>query len=316
MTVNKLGKYLVAAAIAGAVALATPVRAAESFFFSTGNPDGRLGSLSQPASVTKLETETADDFILTETTTIRQATIVGLVPTGTSLSNITNVEIEVYRVFPNDSIVPPSGSVPTRMNSPADVEVDTATRDGSLGTLVFIAAQLSQGFSVQTTVVTGIHKAPGNVTMGEGPASGEEVRLTVTFDPPIVLAADHYFFRPEVEVTGGDFLYLSAPRPIVTPGTPFLPDLQAWIRNTDLKPDWLRIGTDIIDGPSMPTFNMAFSLTGEAIPEAGTPGQANCHGQSISGLAAQFGGINAAASALGFSSVASLQDTFKAFCRE
>ena len=27
----------------------------------------------------------------------------------------------------------------------------------------------------------------------------------------------------------------------MSPGTPFLPDLQAWIRNADLKPDWLRI---------------------------------------------------------------------------
>ena len=51
-------------------------------------------------------------------------------------------------------------------------------------------------------------------------------------------------------MTGGDFLYLSAPRPIVAPGTPFrrVADLQAWIRNSSLAPDWLRIGTDIIDG--------------------------------------------------------------------
>ena len=74
---------------------------------------------------------------------------------------------------------------------------------------------------------------------------------------------------PEVDVIGGDFLYLSAPRPIVAPGTPFLPDLQAWIRNSNLKPDWLRIGTDIIDGSPSPTFNMTFSLTGDAIPKAG-----------------------------------------------
>ena len=47
-------------------------------------------------------------------------------------------------------------------------------------------------------------------------------------------------------MAGGDFLYLSAPRPIVAPGTPFAGDLQAWIRNSDLAPDWLRIGTDII----------------------------------------------------------------------
>ena len=51
---------------------------------------------------------------------------------------------------------------------------------------------------------------------------------------------------------------LSAARPIVPPGTPFPPgvtDLQSWIRNSDLDPDWLRIGTDIVGGT---TFNAAF----------------------------------------------------------
>jgi hypothetical protein len=306
-------RHLVAATLTGAVALATPAWA-DSFFFSTNRADGRLGSLSQPANLLKLETETADDFILPETTTIRQATIVGLIPTGTPLSSINNVEIEVYRVFPNDSLDPPSGNVPTRMNSPADVEVDTATRDGSLGTLHFTASLLSSSVTVLNTVVTGINKAPQNVTRGEGPATGEEVEITITFDPPIILPSDHYFFRPEVDVIGGDFLYVSAPRPIAAPGTPFLPDLQAWIRNSNLKPDWLRIGTDIIAGASSPTFNMTFSLTGDTIPKAGTPGHANCHGKSVSALAHQFGGISAAASALGFSGVGALQDGLRTFC--
>jgi hypothetical protein len=286
---------------------------ATSYFFSTGNADGRLASLSQPVALPKLETETADDFILTETTSIRSATITGLITTGAPLSSIDNVEVEIYRVFPNDSL-PPSRNVPTRTNSPADVEVEIATRDGRGGTLGFSAAQLNASLAVQNTVVTGINKAPGNVTHGEGSTTGQEVQITVTFDPPIVLPADHYFFRPEVSVIGGDFLLLSAPRPIASPGTPFLGDLQAWIRNSDLKPDWLRIGTDIIDGPTPPTFNMAFSLTGETIPEAGTPGQANCHGETVSALAHQFEGIHTAASALGFSSVAALQSGLRTFC--
>jgi hypothetical protein len=173
---------------------------------------------------------------------------------------------------------------------------------------------LSSTFTTKTSVVAGINKAPGNVTHGEGSVTGQEVSITIAFDPPIVLPSEHYFFRPEVTVVAGDFLYLSAPKPIVS-GTPFLPDLQAWIRNSALKPDWLRIGTDIIDGNPSPAFNMTFSLAGETIPNAGTPGQANCHGRTVSALARQFGGIDAAASALGFSSVASLQDTLKAFCR-
>ena len=61
------------------------------------------------------------------------------------------------------------------------------------------------------------------------------------------------------------FLWLSAARPNLT--TPFAPDLQAWIRNGDLDPNWLRVGTDIVGGSPAPTFNAAFSLEGETVPE-------------------------------------------------
>ena len=259
---------LVAATVIAGLWLATPAWA-DPFFFSTGTPDGLLGTLSQPAGTDSLETETADDFILTETTTIAEATITGLIPSGTPLASISNVEVEVYHVFPKDS-ADPSGHVPSRANSPGDVEIDTATRDGSLGTLDFSASLVDESFSVLNTVADGINQAPANMTNGEGPASGEVVQITITFTPPIVLPADRYFFRPEVQVTGGDFLYLSAPKPIVAPGTPLTGDLQAWIRNSDLKPDWLRIGTDIIGGTPVQTFNMAFSLTGETV-ETPTP---------------------------------------------
>jgi hypothetical protein len=47
---------------------------------------------------------------------------------------------------------------------------------------------------------------------------------------------------------------------------------------------------------------------------AGTPGNANCHGKSVSALAKQFGGLNAAAATLGFSSVEALQDAIMTFC--
>lgn len=256
--------------IAAALWLAAPAWA-DPFFFSTGTPDGLLGALSQPARSGNLETETADDFILSETTSIAEATITGLIPSGAPLADITNVEIEIYHVFPEDSDDPPTGNVPSRTNSPADVEIDSATRDASLGTLAFSASVVDESFSVLNTVVSGINEVPNSTTLGEGPATGEVVEITITFNPPIVLPADHYFFRPEVEVAGGDFLYLSTAKPIVGPGTPFTGDLQAWIRNSNLKPDWLRIGTDIIGGTPVQTFNMALSLTGETAPQAGTP---------------------------------------------
>jgi hypothetical protein len=161
---------------------------------------------------------------------------------------------------------------------------------------------------VSNTVVNRLEPKTG----GEGATTGEEVQIAITFTTPIFLPPDHYFFRPEAALTGGDFLYLSAPRPLNPPL--FAGDLQAWIRDTNLKPDWLRIGTDIIDGPNPPTFNMTFSLSGNTVPNAGIPGQANCHGKTVSALARQFGGLNAAAAALGFSSVAALQEGIGQFC--
>lgn len=284
------------------------------FSFTTGNPDGLLGAASRRASPGQLETETADDFILQQTTVITRAIIVGLVPSGTQPQNVKEVEVEVYHVFPLDSASPPSGKVPSRVNSPADVEIDSATRAGASGTLTFSTSVLNASFSVGNTVVNNLN-LPTVPPGGEGPATGEEVEITITFKSPMILPAGNYFFRPEVLLTSGDFLYLSAPRPIVPPGNAFAGDRQAWIRNSNLVPDWLRIGTDIVGGVTPPTFNMTFAVTGETVSEAGTPGQANCHGNTISALAQQFGGIYSAASTLGFASVQALQDGFTLFCK-
>ena len=92
----------------------------------------------------------------------------------------------------------------------------------------------------------------------EGPTTGQEVLISVDFTTPILLDPNHYFFRPEVQLATGEFLWLSAPKPNG------VPDLQSWTRNDDLAPDWLRIGTDITEqGP----FNAAFSLSGQTVPE-------------------------------------------------
>jgi len=229
-------------------------------FISTGDPDGKIATLSRPASGGTIQTETADDFILSDTTLINTATITGLIPVGADLSSIQQVEIEIYHVFPNDSDTNRTITVPTRANSPGDVEIVAATRDSAAGSLSFNATVVSASFTAANSVVTGIHPSPGQFTGGEGPVTGQEITITVTFNPPISLTADHYFFRPEVLLGSGNFLWLSAPKPIVSPGTPFMGDLQSWIRNDDLAPDWLRIGTDIThQGP----FNASFSLSGE-----------------------------------------------------
>lgn len=308
---NRIMRLLVgskAAGLALGLLVATPLWAAD-FSFTTGNPDGLMGAASRRASPGKLETETADDFTLDQTTFISRATIVGLVPSGTQPQDIKEVEVEVYHLFPLDSANPPSGKVPSRANSPSDVEIGTATRAGNPGTLTFSTNVLNSNFGVGNTVVNNLKVAtapPG----GEGSTAGEQVEIAITFTSPIILPAGHYFFRPEVLLTSGDFLYLSAPK--VTPAPK---DLQAWIRNSNLAPDWLRIGTDIVGGATAPQFNMTFSLAGETVNEAGTPGKTNCKGKSISALSQQFGTIDDATSALGFSSVAALQDGVNLFCQ-
>lgn len=251
------------------LAVTSPLALSDSFFFSTGNPDGKIATLSRTASAGKLETETADDFVTTARTIITSATFTGLFVGGATPANVKDVEIELYRVFPLDSTTPPDNRVVSRVNSPSDNNF--AAADGTLGQLSFTTTVLNSQFAAANSVVNGIHPAPNQFTGGEGQVTGEEVRFNITFNTPFVLDPDHYFFRPEVDLgDAGNFLWLSAPRPIVPPGTPFTPDLQTWIRNDGpgaLAPDWERIGTDVTNqGP----FNAAFSLAGETVPEPST----------------------------------------------
>src|SRR5262249_20867249 len=108
--------FCVLAMVVMSCGLATSPAAADPFLFSTGNPDGLIATLSRVASTGKLETETADDFVTTTSTIINSATFTGLLPLGTPLSDVSQVEIELYHVFPIDSTDPPDGRVLTRMN--------------------------------------------------------------------------------------------------------------------------------------------------------------------------------------------------------
>jgi hypothetical protein len=273
----RMQRLLIASiAIAGvAISLVSSAGAGPVTLFSTGSPDGKIATLSRPAGAGGLlETETADDFILGQSALISGATFTGLVPSGTSLSALqaAAVEIELYHVFPVDSANPPDGRVVTRNNSPSDNQF--VAFDSGLGQLSFSATILNSSFSAANSVVNGIHAMPNQFTGGEGPVTGEEVQFNITFTTPFFVGAtDHDFFRPEVGLSSGNFLWLSAPKPIVSPGTTFqfpggpTTDLQSWIRNDGvgaLAPDWERIGTDVTaQGP----FNATFSLSGTVVPE-------------------------------------------------
>ena len=152
--------------------------------------------------------------------------------------------------------------MPTRTNSPSDVAFET--RDSSVaGQLTFSAGVLLSDFTAANSV------QPGGISLGthgDGQVTGEEVEFSVNFTQPFLLPADHYFFVPQVELSSGTFLWLSAPKTIPAPA-----DLQSWTRDQAVDPDWLRVGTDIVDGDApIPQFNAAFSLAGSAVPEPST----------------------------------------------
>ena len=268
--------------------LTTMPAAATPFLFSTGDPDGKMATASRPGTAGKIEIESGDDFVLTSTTAITSAKFTGLL---TGNATVGEVRVEIYRVFPNDSNVartsgPPTFStsqVPTRVNSPSDVEF--TDRDTASSNLTFATNVLSGNFTALNSVLNGINPSPGQRTGGEGAVTGTEVQLDVNFTQPFTLPPNHYFFVPQVEVTdpSGNFFWLAAPRPIVAPGTPFpagFTDLQEWIRNENLAPDWLRVGTDIVGGMPAQTFNATFSLAG-TVPE---PGSWSLLGAALAGL--------------------------------
>jgi hypothetical protein len=266
-----------ASLLIGALALlllTTPV-AATQFSFSTGSVTNQIATASRPGPTSGVnqETESADDFFVGVSTRLNSATFTGLIPAGATVSE---VGVEIYRIFPKDSDTTrtdptaPFGTsqVPARQNSPSDVEFKG--RDSAVaGELTFSTTLLSDFTGALNSVDTGIHPKPNFNTGGDGAVTGlQEVRFNVTFTDPIDLPADHYFFVPQALLTDPDqhFLWLSASRPIDATGTPFPPgvtDLQSWIRNAQLDPDWLRIGTDIVGGT---TFNAAFTLVGQ-VPE-------------------------------------------------
>jgi hypothetical protein len=247
---------------------ALPAAAADITFFNTGNPDGKIATASRPDTA-GFEIESADDFVLTHSTSITDATFTGLIPTGASP---TKVVVEIYRVFPKDSDLrntsgPPLFSttkVPTRVNSPSDVEF--ADRDSTSG-LTFSTTVKNPSFPVTNSV------QPGGISVGaagDGSVTREEVEFDVTFADAFLLPADHYFFVPQVQLDSGDFLWLSAAKPIDATGIAFpvgFADLQSWTRDAALEPDWLRVGTDIVGAGA---FNASFSLSGSTIPEPST----------------------------------------------
>jgi PEP-CTERM motif len=244
----------------------------------TGGPTNGIAVATRPDSPGtpgKTEIEAADDFIVGNPNTfINSGTFTGLLTSSVAVPTVENVIIEIYRVFPLDS-GPESGQVVTRANSPSDIAF--LSRDASTADLSFSTLVLASSFTALNSVQQGgIHPKPGQMTGGNGPVSGQEVQFNFTFTTPFLLPPDHYFFVPQVQVSGGEFLWLSGDRPLSGTDVGTLPDLQMWTRDEALDPDWLRVGTDIVGPPPLggaaPTFNGAFSLDATVTPEPATFG--------------------------------------------
>src|SRR5207253_9633634 len=86
---------------------------ADDFCFSAGEPDGLMATASRPESRGKIEIEAADDFILASPTLVDHVTFTGLLFHG-GPGEIRTVDVEIYRVFPNDSDTTRTIHVPTR----------------------------------------------------------------------------------------------------------------------------------------------------------------------------------------------------------
>ena len=253
--------------------LGTPAFA--DVIYNNLTPNNMMATAVRPDSPGVFEIEAGDDFFLATGARINSGSFVGLSVPGTGgTPAISQVVVEIYRVFPLDSNAVRIPNVPTRANSPSDVAFDS--RDSAaVGQLTFTSPVLSSTFTALNSVKPGgIHPSPLQTTGGNGPVTGQEVQINVTFTTPFNLPPDHYFFVPQVQLTnGGQFFWLSASRPISGAGTTPFPvgvtDLQTWTRDAMLDPDWLRVGQDIVGGSPFPTFNAAFSLDG-TVPEPST----------------------------------------------
>src|SRR4051812_17183802 len=206
---TKFQVNLAVSALMLSLGMALPA-AAEPFSFSTGGPTNFIASATRPEAGGKFEIESADDFILTSPTAITHATFTGLL-TGAN-PTVGQVVVEIYRVFPELSDVgrtigPPTfftDKVPTRVNSPSYVAL--ASRDSAAGELSSTFNVLNGSFTALNSVQPGgIHPKPDQTTGGDGSVTGQEVQFNVDLTP-FNLPAGHYFFVPQVEVTGGDFL--------------------------------------------------------------------------------------------------------------
>src|SRR5262249_5004081 len=96
-------KLLLAALLGMATALTAPVGAQVAFDFITGSRDGKIATGARIPTPGKIQIETGDDFLLTAPTRLVHATFTGLLIGGATIGDISDVNVDLYHVFPKDS---------------------------------------------------------------------------------------------------------------------------------------------------------------------------------------------------------------------
>ena len=145
--------------------------ASAAVIYNNLTPNNSMAMASRPDTASS-EIETADDFLLTSPTNILSASFIGLAVPGAQGGNfsVSQVAVEIYRVFPNDSDTVRTPNVLTRANSPSDVAFDS--RDSAAGQLSFSTSVLASTFTALNSVQPGgIHPAPNSTTGGNGPVT-------------------------------------------------------------------------------------------------------------------------------------------------
>jgi hypothetical protein len=221
-----------------------------------------------------IPTETADDFTVTgDGFTVTNVSFLGLFSEGDA--KIDEIDLAFYEVFPGSSDLTRT-PVTVRTNGPEDVEFAAfGTADKQL---TFTTTDLGK-FTVDQTIVGGSGaNTPG---LGSGvlvdkPYTGYLKQIDVQLTTPLTLAPQPVFLVAAVDPSSGDYFAVAGDRPPTSPDP--LPagvvDRQAWFRTNEpfdnaLEPDWVRI-SDVInqeDGTAEPSFNTAFAISGEPVPE-------------------------------------------------
>jgi hypothetical protein len=138
-----------------AAASAMPVHA--GVLYNNLTPTDAMGIASRPdgPDPDSFEIEAADDFVLASHSFVTSASFIGILLPGPSgaLPTVSDVIIEMYRVFPKDSDTVRVPKVPTRTNSPSDVAF--ASKDAAGGDLAFATSTLNASFTVLNSVQQG-----------------------------------------------------------------------------------------------------------------------------------------------------------------